>query len=111
MKPQYTKKSQYKWWGVLGLVMIVAIVMTSCGRATTTPAPQQETLTIYSGRSEGLVKPIIDQFSKSTGINVQVRYAGTSELATTILEEGKNSPADIFYAQDPGGIGAPWHIS
>ncbi len=63
-------------------------------------------LIIYSGRSESLVKPIIDRFAAETGIDVEVRYAGTAELAATLLEEGENSPADVFYAQDPGGIGA-----
>ena len=34
-----------------------------------------------------------------------MRYAGTSELATAIIEEGENSPADVFWAQDPAFIG------
>lgn len=63
-------------------------------------------LIIYSGRSESLVDPIIRQFADTTGIDVQVKYAGTSALAATLLEEGGNSPADVFYAQDPGGLAA-----
>ncbi len=65
-----------------------------------------ETLIIYSGRSESLVQPIIDDFSSVTGIEVEVRYGSTSEIAGLLLEEGANSPADLFYAQDPGGLGA-----
>ena len=63
-------------------------------------------LVIYSGRSESLVDPIIQQFKGATGIDVQVKYAGTGALAATLLEEGDNSPADVFYAQDPGGLAA-----
>ena len=63
-------------------------------------------LIIYSGRSESLVAPIIQQFAEASGIDVRVKYAGTSELAATLLEEGDNSPADVFFAQDPGGLGA-----
>lgn len=62
-------------------------------------------LVIYSGRSEDLVQPLIDQFVTETGINVAVRYAGSSDLAATILEEGGSSPADLFFAQDPASLG------
>ena len=62
-------------------------------------------LVVYSGRSESLVGPIIEQFEEVTGINVAVKYGSTGEIAATILEEGNNSPADVFFAQDPGGLG------
>ena len=63
-------------------------------------------LTLYVGRGESLVGPIIEQFATLTGIDVETKYAGTSELAATLLEEGSRSPADVFFAQDPGGLGA-----
>jgi iron(III) transport system substrate-binding protein len=63
-------------------------------------------LVVYSGRSEALVGPIIAQFAAATGVDVEVRYGSTAEIAATILEEGPSSPADIFFAQDPGGLGA-----
>ena len=61
---------------------------------------------VYSGRSEELVGPIIEQFEERAGVDVQTRYGETSELAAQILEEGENSPADLFFAQDPGALGA-----
>ena len=63
-------------------------------------------LVIYSGRSESLVAPIIEQFAAATDIKTSVKYGSTSEIAATILEEGANTPADIFFAQDPGGLAA-----
>ena len=64
------------------------------------------TLTVYSGRSQTLVDPIMRQFADATGVDVKVKYASTAQLAATLLEEGDNSTADLFFAQDPGGLEA-----
>ncbi len=50
--------------------------------------------------------PLFDRFEELTGIDVKVKYGSTSGLAATLSEEGKRSPADVFYARDPGGLGA-----
>lgn len=70
------------------------------------PAAEPNTLTVYSGRSQSLVDPILKEFELLTGIPVEIRYASTGEMAATLLEEGDRSPADVFFAQDPGGLGA-----
>ncbi len=75
--------------------------------ATEAPADQPPaSLVIYSGRNENLVGPLIEQFRNTTAIQVEVRYGDTAELAATILEEGQNSPADVYYGQDAGALGA-----
>ncbi|MDA0256161.1 MAG: iron ABC transporter substrate-binding protein [Chloroflexi bacterium] len=66
----------------------------------------EESLTVYSGRSAELIGPLIERFTEETGIQVDARYAGTAELAALLVEEGDRSPADVFIAQDAGALGA-----
>lgn len=85
------------------LALALSLMVSACGGLSADKDP--ESIVIYSGRSESLVGPLIEQFSAETGIKVDIRYGDTAELAATLLEEGDNSPADIFFAQDPGGLG------
>ena len=82
--------------------LVTALVLAGCGADDS----KSDSLTVYSGREEELVQPLIDMFEETTGMTVDVRYGESAELAATIAEEGGNSPADVFFSQDPGSLGA-----
>lgn len=87
------------------LIFLLPLTISACG-IRFSGEQGADRLVVYSGRSESLVGPIIEQFEDTSGIRVDVRWGDTPELAATLLEEGANSPADVFFAQDPGGLGA-----
>lgn len=84
---------------LLTLLAAVVVLFTACQ-----PAPRD--LVIYSGRSKSLVDPVIEKFKAETGINVEVKYGGSTQLAVALIEEGAQTPADLFWSQDAGALGA-----
>jgi iron(III) transport system substrate-binding protein len=63
-----------------------------------------DALTIYSGRDEALIGPLLEQFAEANDIDIEVRYGETGDLALLIAEEGEDSPADVFLSQSPGAV-------
>jgi iron(III) transport system substrate-binding protein len=75
--------------------VVLAALAAGCGG-------DRDALTVYSGRTEDLVGPILERYSEENDVAIDVRYGDTAELALLIAEEGDRSPADVFWGQSPG---------
>lgn len=104
----------------LAVLIVATLLLSACGGDTpdrtldgtaagifsgTCASPEDKALTVYSGRTENLMEPVLDAFSCETGIEVAVRWADSAQLALLLDEEGENTPADIFLSRSPGPVG------
>jgi iron(III) transport system substrate-binding protein len=59
---------------------------------------------VYSARKEALIKPILDDFSKQTGIQVNLITGDADALISRMESEGQFSPADVLITTDVGRL-------
>lgn len=84
----------------LTVLALVAVLTAACSSDA-----ESQPLVIYSGRSEALVEPLLDEFTKESGIDIEVRYGDSADLALVIDQEGDKGRADVFFSQSPGSVG------
>jgi len=90
---------------VVGAAVISISTLTGCSSGSDQAKDVSE-ITVYSGRSEEFIAPFFAEWEAQSVIKLNIRYGDSAELAAQILEEGKNSPADLFLSQDAGSLGA-----
>ena len=97
---------------LLAALAVFAVLLAGCGFSTEGSSggdsnePDVEGITLYSGRIPAAIGPAVDSYEAEADRDVQVRFAETADLAATLVEEGDASPADVFFAQEPGAIAA-----
>jgi iron(III) transport system substrate-binding protein len=83
-------------------VVVIALLLTLASAGCSS---SRDALTIYSGRTQNLVGPLLERFNRETGIAIDVKYGDSAELALLLDEEGDRTPADVFLSQSPGATG------
>ncbi len=95
----------------LASVAVLAGVLSACGGEETTtgdgstPEASSGRLVVYSGRSEELVGPLFERFEQETGVDLDIRYGESDDLALAIEQEGDRGQVDLFVTQSPGAVG------
>jgi iron(III) transport system substrate-binding protein len=91
--------------GTLALRAIA--IVGACAVSASACGSDGADVTIYSGRGERLIQPILDEFEEASGLSVEVKYGKSADLALLIEEEAAagGSKADVFLSQSPGSIG------
>jgi len=65
-----------------------------------TVSAQDGGLVVYNAQHDTLTQAWADAFTKETGIAVTLRQGGDLEMGNQILQEGANSPADVFLTEN-----------
>lgn len=63
-----------------------------------------EEVNIYSGRKEALIKPALNEFTRQTGIKVNLLTGKSDALIKRLESEGKATPADVLLTVDVGRL-------
>jgi len=78
------------------LVIAAGLLLTACAGASN----GGREITLYNGQHEQTTARLVAAFERQTGIKVNVRSADEATLGNQILQEGENSPADVFYSEN-----------
>jgi len=92
-----------RWSRIAALVSTLAIVASAtaaCG------SDESDKLLIYNAQHESLTKEWIEAFTKETGIQVEYRHGGDTEMGNQLIAEGAASPADVFLTENSPAMAA-----
>lgn len=103
MKILFKKNLKY----IISILLISVLAFTGCTTSSNNKSNSNDNeksmeLTIYSGRREKFTLPLVEKFQAETGIKVNLITGKATEYAHRIVEEGKNTKADVFLANDAG---------
>ena len=92
--------------GLVAVMLVVAACgsssapSTATGTSASAGAAAKPELTLYNAQHEDLMKLMSEDFTKTTGIKVNMRNGEDLELGNQLVQEGAASPADVFVTEN-----------
>lgn len=100
------KRTTWTVWTFVAGLLVGSMALMGCGGSGGDTASEDDgELVIYTGRSQALVEPLVEQYREQTDREVRVRYGSDAQLLAALAEEGDQSPADVFWANTTGALG------
>ena len=86
---------------ILKIILIfLFVILIKCCLQKKEYFSEKKEINIYSSLSKNYYYEVFDNFTKNTGIKINVIYARSEILFERLKREGNNSPADLFLASD-----------
>jgi len=83
-----------RWLAAATSIVVLGAALAGCGGAG------PNTIVLYNGQHLQLTTSLIAAFTRQTGIHVSVRTGDGIVLADQILQEGSDSPADVYLTEN-----------
>jgi iron(III) transport system substrate-binding protein len=81
-------------------LLICTVLLAACGSSGSSSSASAGTITLYNGQHEQTTGLLVKAFERQTHIKVKIRSGDEAELGNQIIQEGSNSPADVFYTEN-----------
>lgn len=90
---------------IASFVLGASALLGACsGENVDISADEKTTITVYSSRKEHLVKPLFDQYSAETGVDIRYITDKAGALIQRLKAEGETTPADMLITVDVGNL-------
>ncbi|MBH0122153.1 iron ABC transporter substrate-binding protein [Rhodococcus sp. NPDC003382] len=106
-----TTPSRHRWTrsalaaGALGVAAL--LTLSACSNDTSGGNSEDaNAITVYNAQHESLTQEWVDEFTAETGITVNLRNGGDTEMANQLIAEGDRSPADVFLTENSPAMAA-----
>ncbi len=94
--------------GALGVAAL--LTLSACSSNDTSDGESgggdPNAITVYNAQHESLTQEWVDEFTAETGITVNLRNGGDTEMANQLIAEGERSPADVFLTENSPAMAA-----